>query len=255
MLLVPMETFNISFIFLSCTLSCYGYIDLEVLQDQCEKSDAAFNKSTEYVWLQNYLESIADDSSILWKIVFIHYPIFSINRKDGDTETLKKHLLPLLKQYGVDVLFAGHNHNMQYFVSMNNEETNKYQMQDKSDLCIDYDIMCGSERILCEDKNTSCHDKSINCSKKRTRVDSREYPKNVLSVTYVKREALHQVVMGASGADLDNLCLKLISPMAEFIFGLADYGFSEVTVTETELNIKYIHANSSKVVFESKITN
>ena len=61
--------------------------------------------------------------------------------------------------------------------------------------------------------------------------------------------------MGASGADLSDLCLKVNSPMANLTYGLVDYGFAEVTVTETQMNIKYIHANSSETVFESTILN
>ena len=251
---VPIGNHTIEFIFLTCTLPCYGDLHDEDLEKECKKSYAEYNKSTEYDWLNNHLQYISEDPNVLWKFVFMHYPLFSISRNDGDNETLKQNLFPLLKQYGIDVVFAGHNHNMQYLTSTKYSEGNEYKQMNKIDLCEPDSIMCHDEKTFCKYRNDSCdYDPSVNCSDKYNWFESREFDNNVKNVTYKKGQELHQVTMGSSGANLDILCLHLNSPMANDIFGLSEYGFSEVTVTESEFKVKYIHANSSEVVFESTI--
>ncbi len=45
-------------------------------------------------------------------IVYMHHPPFSAG-EHGDTEKVKKNLVPLFEKYGVDIVFAGHDHTYQ----------------------------------------------------------------------------------------------------------------------------------------------
>jgi predicted phosphodiesterase len=65
-----------------------------------------FKVSEQYKWLRSDLQNIKDDIKFI--IVIFHHPII------GSTKvprfTYKYNALPLFKKYGVDVVFAGHNH-------------------------------------------------------------------------------------------------------------------------------------------------
>jgi hypothetical protein len=55
-----------------------------------------------------------------WKIVFIHRPLIYMSRKpDGsnyyDRENFAKYVIPLLEQYGVDIVFQGHRHDYEVY--------------------------------------------------------------------------------------------------------------------------------------------
>jgi len=60
------------------------------------------------MWLQAELgQSVAD-----WKIILGHHPVYSAG-SHGITEDLLEELDPLMRQYGVQILFSGHDHNKQ----------------------------------------------------------------------------------------------------------------------------------------------
>jgi 3',5'-cyclic AMP phosphodiesterase CpdA len=58
-------------------------------------------------WLQKQLQS-ADSNA--WKICFFHHPLFSSARKHGPATDLRLLLEPIFVKYGVNVVFAGHEH-------------------------------------------------------------------------------------------------------------------------------------------------
>ena len=72
--------------------------------------------SEQYAWLQSDLAQ----SDAPWKVVVVHSPFFSSGphgelNEDGlpaekAMAQLRKHILPLLEQYGVNLVFAGHDH-------------------------------------------------------------------------------------------------------------------------------------------------
>jgi predicted phosphodiesterase len=45
-----------------------------------------------------------------WKICYFHHPPYSSGKQHGSNEELQKVLEPLFVKYGVDVVFAGHEH-------------------------------------------------------------------------------------------------------------------------------------------------
>lgn len=61
-------------------------------------------------WLQKVLSEATED----WIIVAGHHPIYSASEKHGDTIELISKLSGLFEQYGVDIYFCGHDHDMQH---------------------------------------------------------------------------------------------------------------------------------------------
>ncbi|HEV7511709.1 MAG TPA: metallophosphoesterase [Candidatus Acidoferrum sp.] len=58
-------------------------------------------------WLQKQLESAGSNE---WKICFFHHPLYSSARKHGPATDLRLLLEPIFVKYGVNVVFAGHEH-------------------------------------------------------------------------------------------------------------------------------------------------
>ena len=52
-------------------------------------------------------------STARWKIVYGHFPVYE--QTDYTVERQRQLLLPILRQYGVDVYFAGHHHTVQHW--------------------------------------------------------------------------------------------------------------------------------------------
>jgi predicted MPP superfamily phosphohydrolase len=61
---------------------------------------------TQMTWLENSLRS----SKAVWKVAIFHHPIYSSAKKHGSNDKLQGRLEPLFKKYGVQVVFAGHDH-------------------------------------------------------------------------------------------------------------------------------------------------
>ena len=56
-------------------------------------------------WLEKELAASKSD----WKIMFFHHPLYA-SGQHGSNETLREQLEPLFLKYGVDAVFAGHEH-------------------------------------------------------------------------------------------------------------------------------------------------
>jgi hypothetical protein len=57
-----------------------------------------------------WLESQLRDSGSDWKVCYFHHPLYSSARFHGPATDLRQSLEPLFIKYGVDVVFAGHEH-------------------------------------------------------------------------------------------------------------------------------------------------
>jgi len=57
-------------------------------------------------WLEEQLAK--DDSE--WKICYFHHPPYSSGKKHGSSEELRKVVEPIFVKYGVNAVFAGHEH-------------------------------------------------------------------------------------------------------------------------------------------------
>ena len=60
----------------------------------------------ELAWLENALKSAQED----WKICYFHHPLYSDGGTHGSAVDIRVVLEPLFVTYGVNVVFAGHDH-------------------------------------------------------------------------------------------------------------------------------------------------
>jgi hypothetical protein len=68
--------------------------------------DSNYMDPKQLAWLESELQSSGSD----WKICFFHHPLYSSARTHGPATDLRLLLEPLFVKYGVDVVFAGHEH-------------------------------------------------------------------------------------------------------------------------------------------------
>jgi hypothetical protein len=78
----------------------------------CLDSYASYNAESSPMnqWLKKDLEATAQK----WTIVYFHHPPYTKGSHDSDTEVesigMRKNILPLLEEHGVDLVFSGHSH-------------------------------------------------------------------------------------------------------------------------------------------------
>ena len=58
----------------------------------------------------DWLEKALADSTEDWKICFFHHPLYSSGGRHGSETDLRSQLEPVFLKYGVQVVFAGHEH-------------------------------------------------------------------------------------------------------------------------------------------------
>ena len=68
--------------------------------------DSNYMNQEQLLWLEKELKASGSD----WKIPFFHHPLYSSGEKHGSDTALREQLEPLFVKYGVDVVFAGHEH-------------------------------------------------------------------------------------------------------------------------------------------------
>lgn len=249
---IQMEGFKIDFTVLPSDIICHGNHTNPLVTKHCNSMDGEIDHSETYDWIESHFEDLSEDDELVWKIVVIHYPIFSVAVTGMDSENLKAHLLPLLRKYEVDLVLSGHNHNMQYFYS-DHEKYSEYKEQDINEDCYkESEIKCRGEKIHCYFSNITCFETQVSCEDKISVEDNPGLENYTEKVIFVKGSGIHQVVQGGGGADLDPMCPDLLSPMAEYIFGKSAHGFCELLITRFSLDIKYILADGSSV-FQSSI--
>jgi hypothetical protein len=68
--------------------------------------DSNYMSPEQLEWLEKELAASASE----WKIAFFHHPMYSTGGRHGPDIRLREQLEPLFVKYGVDVVFAGHEH-------------------------------------------------------------------------------------------------------------------------------------------------
>ena len=68
--------------------------------------DSNYMDRAQLAWLQEQLRSSGSE----WKICFFHHPLYSSGDRHGSDEQLRAVLEPLFVQFGVSVVFSGHDH-------------------------------------------------------------------------------------------------------------------------------------------------
>jgi hypothetical protein len=85
----------------------YGNIHFIILDSQISGRTAT---GAQYLWLQQDLQATQQD----WIVAVWHHPPYSKSGHDSDTEQrlvdMRQNFLPLLEQYGVDLVYCGHSH-------------------------------------------------------------------------------------------------------------------------------------------------
>jgi hypothetical protein len=68
--------------------------------------DSNYMTRDQLEWLEKELSASGSD----WKIPFFHHPLYSSGGRHGSEEDLRAQLEPLFLKYGVNAVFAGHEH-------------------------------------------------------------------------------------------------------------------------------------------------
>ncbi len=69
--------------------------------------DSNYMDPTQTAWVETQLRGAGNGD---WKICYFHHPLYSSAKSHGPDADLRKLLEPLFVKYGVDVVFAGHDH-------------------------------------------------------------------------------------------------------------------------------------------------
>jgi predicted MPP superfamily phosphohydrolase len=78
--------------------------------------DSNYMDAQQLTWLEQNLRS----SKAQWKICFFHHPLYNEGKMHGPDLDLRNQLSPLLKSYGVNAVFAGHEHAYQRLKPVDN---------------------------------------------------------------------------------------------------------------------------------------
>jgi 3',5'-cyclic AMP phosphodiesterase CpdA len=68
--------------------------------------DSNYMDQPQLKWLEDQLSRATDR----WKVAFFHHPLYSSGERHGSETDLRALLEPLFIKYGVDLVFAGHEH-------------------------------------------------------------------------------------------------------------------------------------------------
>jgi predicted phosphodiesterase len=68
--------------------------------------DSNYMDPNQLSWLEQSLQK----SKVKWKIAYFHHPLYSNGRTHGPDLDLRSQLVPLFRQYEVNVVFSGHEH-------------------------------------------------------------------------------------------------------------------------------------------------
>jgi predicted phosphodiesterase len=68
--------------------------------------DSTYMDPNQLDWVEQNLKN----SKSKWKVAYFHHPLYSDGKSHGPDLDLRARLVPLFKQYGVKVVFSGHEH-------------------------------------------------------------------------------------------------------------------------------------------------
>ncbi|OMJ77890.1 hypothetical protein SteCoe_22408 [Stentor coeruleus] len=183
------------------------------------EGSASERKTKHYEWLEKILEDQAQDPTIKWKFVVNHMAFFSSSTGHADSEPLKQELFPLLYKYKIDIYFAGHSHVMSHFVT---------------------------EYSSVEPNYTALGKGNYDCS-------FSTYTPYGTSTNYNKGFAMHEVVQGCGGGDLNLMCTNKTTSMANLIFNSATYGYSELYISSQMVQVSYFNIFNSEPIYSFEI--
>ena len=68
--------------------------------------ESDYPRPEQMAWIEKELRGSGEE----WKIPYFHHPLYSSGRRHGSHLDLRAALEPLFREYGVSVVFAGHDH-------------------------------------------------------------------------------------------------------------------------------------------------
>jgi 3',5'-cyclic AMP phosphodiesterase CpdA len=106
--------------------------------------DSNYMDAQQLSWLEQNLRS----SKAQWKICFFHHPLYNAGKMHGPDLDLRNQLSPLLKSYGVNAVFSGHEHayqrlkpvdNIYYFVQGDSGKLERHDFHRSNELAASFD--------------------------------------------------------------------------------------------------------------------
>lgn len=106
--------------------------------------DSDYMDAPQLAWLEQNLRS----SKAEWKICFFHHPLYNEGKMHGPDLDLRNQLSPLLKSYGVNAVFSGHEHayqrlkpvdNIYYFVQGDSGKLERHDFHRSNQLAASFD--------------------------------------------------------------------------------------------------------------------
>jgi predicted phosphodiesterase len=106
--------------------------------------DSDYMDAQQLTWLEQNLRVSKEQ----WKICFFHHPLYNEGKMHGPDLDLRNQLLPLLKSYGVNVVFSGHEHayerlkpvdNIYYFVQGDSGKLARHDFHHSNQLAASFD--------------------------------------------------------------------------------------------------------------------
>lgn len=187
-----------------CALSCLK-IDSNSNAEECKLfnipvggKEALAHKS----WLEDMLMKYSKEKSTAWLAVTIHHP-FSLE------PALKKHILPLLQKYNVDLLITGHKHQSAYSVIGRTQKI----------LHPEVDFL---DTIL------------LDCKK-----STKEYFKESSAEHFVKKGDLHELMVGSSGTELKKICPVYATEFNIMMESVEKHSFMIIEVSSTKVHVTF----------------
>ena len=106
--------------------------------------DSTYMDPNQLDWIEQNLKN----SKSKWKICYFHHPLYSDGKSHGPDLDLRARLTPIFKQYGVKVVFSGHEHvyerlkpedNIYYFILGNSAKlmTHDFKSQQQMERSLD----------------------------------------------------------------------------------------------------------------------
>ena len=106
--------------------------------------DSTYMDTKQLTWLEQNLRS----SDAAWKICYFHHPLYSDGKMHGPDLDLRNQLMPLLKAYGVNVVFSGHEHayerikpqnGIYYFIQGDSGKLEHHDFHQSAEMAASYD--------------------------------------------------------------------------------------------------------------------
>ena len=61
-------------------------------------------------WVRQTLRELQNDLEIRWRIVMFHHPVYTASPTRRGNKIIKTFALPAMEEFGVDIIFTGHDH-------------------------------------------------------------------------------------------------------------------------------------------------